>query len=226
MESRSVGGRGDALIGLDGSSGDDRPGETGLDEASAGVGHLGSQLGISDDSQQCGGNCPWIQFSDDTGAGFSQFGEMALLRCDHGKSRGKSLGDGHAETFLAARQAEAGGRGQGRELFGPIQRPNKVDTVGQAVLRYPMLKTPLGAVIGTCDDQMNSRVLCGNKGERVGEVVEALFGVQTGEKEDVGLVGQFGVCLVKEALWRQGFESLQGNAVGDDLQRAAQTQSA
>lgn len=224
MESRSVGGCGGALIGLDGSSGDDRPGETGLDKVSAGVGHPGSQLGISDDSQQGGGNRSWIQFSDDTGSGFSQFGEMALLRGDHWQAGGKSLGDGHAEALLPAGQAETGGRGQGRELLGPIQRPNKVDTVGQAVLRYPMLKTPLGAVIGTRDDQMNSRVFCGNKGERVGQVVEALFGVQTGEKEDVGLVGQFGVCLVKEAFWRQGFESLQGHAVGDDLQRAAQTQ--
>lgn len=143
---------------------------------------------------------------------------MTRLGDDDGQAHGEGLEDGDGEAFLAAGETEQRGVAECGEFFVLlVERAGEQDAVLEFVSVDAVFEVGPGAVVGACDDELEVGHSGGDGGEAVGEIVEALFVVESGEEEDEGGVAELGVSGAESAGGRGVVEGFDEDAVGDDF---------
>lgn len=198
--------------------GDSGPGESAQDQFAPAFAHGGGFRGREGEScfEGFGGGFG-ADGRDPAGAGLGDLGEVAPLGDDDGLAAAEGLGDGHAEAFLPAREAEAPAVDEGGHFVGTPEGSGEDDAIEHALGAELLGHGGLHAVVGAGDHEDDVGVFLGDDGEGVGKVVEPFLEVETAQEEDEAFAGEFGAFGDEGAGGREPFELSGEDAVGDDL---------
>lgn len=194
--------------------GDDFPGVILFDELAAvcgegrAAGKVGKQIerGLCEDGHVTGGD-------DDAAIMRCEFIVVAFFGDDRDATGGEGFGDGHGEAFLMGREDEEIGIDEGLPFGGADDLADALDVVLEVVLRDEVVDLRfVGGVSGAGNDEKDIGAGLDDGVPVREETVEAFFGMEAGEEEDEGAVGEF---------WMGGAEGTAGGKGGDFFLRDA-----
>src|SRR5881394_1018440 len=193
-----------------------RPGEAGFHQSPAGFSHLRCGRGIIDDFEDGVRDLSRVEIDDPSGIHLFYLREMTFFRDDHWTATGKCFANRHAESLLATGKAKGCRTGEGFDFLPAIKRADEMRAIGKIELRDAGLEVGLLSIIRTGDDKLEIGIFFSADRESIGEIIEALFKMNPGEKKDVGLVIELGVRLMEGVRGRNGVDFLEEDAVGND----------